>query len=278
MKNNYSVGSILLSIATGLGFVYILRRQQPPPKICLNLIYEVLHYGVHCYSRAQIIKNKYMNQICKIEFVEKKTYQLKEFFMNDVEIIKYNKVLLRCKSKNVIMYNPLYMDFFIYSDVHSYPVNKIVCKDVYNFMKKYNKCNFKFCNLNLILSEDQNYSIRLSNEDYNYYIVGNIIDKYLILYLLNKQHGINLDAEDVSYMIEVIDNNTELIYVSEKNVIILSEDNYKIKDVNYVKDDTCFNINDFLKITDNMKFIQYEKNENEENENEENENEPFIEI
>ena len=273
MKNNYNIGTILFSIATGLGFVYIIRSQQPPPKIYINLVYEILHYGVHCYSRAQIIKNKYMNQIYKIKFIEKNTYQLKELFMNDIEIIKYNKVLLRCKSKNVIMYNPLYMDFFIYSDIHNSPVNKIVCKDVYSFMKNYNKCNFKLCSLSLILSAKEHYNIRLSTEDYNYYIVGNIIDKYLILYLLYRQHGIDIvDAEDVSYMIEMIDNNMELVYVSEKNIIILLEDSYKIKDVNYVRDDTCFNVKNYLKITDNMKFKKNE--ENEENE----ENDSFVEI
>ena len=65
MKNNYNIGTILFSIATGLGFVYIIRRQQPPPKIYINLVYEILHYGVHCYSRAQIIKNKYRESLEK---------------------------------------------------------------------------------------------------------------------------------------------------------------------------------------------------------------------
>ena len=70
----------------------------------------------------------------------------------------------------------------------------------------------------------------------------------------------------------MIDNNMELVYVSEKNIIILLEDSYKIKDVNYVRDDTCFNVKNYLKITDNMKFKKNE--ENEENE----ENDSFVEI
>lgn len=272
MKNSYNIGTILLSIATGLGFVYIIRRQQSPPKTYLNLVYEVLHYGIHCYSRAQIIKNKYMKQIYKIDFIENNTYMLKELLLNDVEIIKYNKVLLRCKTKNLIMYNPLYMDFFIYSDIHSYPVNKIVCKDVYRFMKKYEKCKFKLCSLNLIFSMKDHYNIQLSTDNYNYYIVGNIIDKYLILYLLYKQHNIDVDIENVSYMIEIIDNNMDLIYISEKDEILLLEDTYKIKNVNFIKNDTCFNINDNVKISDNISF--YKNEENKVNE----ENDSFVEI
>lgn len=244
------------TIIIGVGVVYIVRNHKPN----VNLLYNLLHYGIYYYSKTQRLSHKYINQLYQnkyvkktINYIENKKYIIKEYLWNDVEIIKYNNMIFSCKLNNLILYNPLYMDFFICSDIHSFPVNKLVGKDIYGFMKKFVMCDFKFYSITLILSERERYPISLSSNHYNYYIVGNVIDKYVFFYLLNRQHGININVDrDLCYTLEMLDNNMDLVFVTEKDEIVLSETNYKIKNVFSIRDEQIRFHQDYVKISDTL--------------------------
>ena len=241
-----------MSIGIGFVFIYVIKH---PPKINTIFFYEIAHYGVKYYSLAQIVTRKYIKNISQNKYIESSVFYLKDLLINDVELIKDSCVLLRCKTSNLVMYNPLYMDFMIYSDIHSYPVNKVICKDVYNFVKPYEVCDFKLYMIKIILSETVNYMINLSTAEYNYYVVGNVIDKFVVLYLLYKQHGIIVNEDTVCYTIEIMDHNIEVVYVTENDDIILEKSTYRIKNVFKVREDASY-ITDYNKekMTDHMSF------------------------
>lgn len=257
--NIYIGTSIIISVTMGFGIIYIIRQRPKPTNV--NFLYNILHYGISRYSRLQRWTHKYIHSLYQnkyfkktIKYFEDTKYIFKNYFLNDIDVIKYNKILLRCKVSNLIQYNPLYMDFFIYSDIHSYPVNKKVCKDVYSFVKRYEKCDFKFGYISLILSEKYNYVIKLSNSSYNYYIVGNVIDKYLILFLLYQQYGVYIDHDNPCYTLEILDHTMSLFFLTEKDEIIFTKSSYNIKNVFYLKEDASDekNILDGDKISDHI--------------------------
>ena len=260
--NIYFGTSIIICFTMGIGIIYIIRQKPNPAN--MNFLYNILHHGISRYSKMQRLSHKYINYLYQNKYFKKmnnyiqhKNYVLREYLLNDIEVVKYNNVIIRCKLQNLIMYNPLYMDFFVYSDIHSYPVNKIVSKDIYSFTKKYLKCQFKFYNINLVLSEKYTYNISLSTSHYNYYNVGNVIDKYLLLFLLYQQYGVYIENDNVCYTLEIIDNNMDLIFLTDKDILVLTESSYNIKNVFLIKEDIPFSDKnkideDCHKISDNI--------------------------
>ena len=255
--NLYNLYYIRIGISIGMGIVYIYITKYPP-KINTILFYEIAHYGVKCYSFAQIASRKYIKNISQNKYIESSVFYLKDLFINDIELIKDSSVILRCKTSNLVMYNPLYMDFMIYSDIHSYPVNKIICKDVYSFVKQYEVCDFKLCMIKIILSEKENYMINLSTSEYNYYIVGNVVNKFVLLYLLYKQHRVTVNEDQICYTIEIMDHNINVVYITEQDYIIFEKSTYRIKNelkVREEREDASY-ITDYSKekMTDHMCF------------------------
>jgi hypothetical protein len=95
-----------------------------------------------------------------------------------------------------------------------------------------------------LIDDEKSFIIQIDN----YYMVENIINKYLICYLIYKQYKVYLDAETVSYKLEIMDNNMEYKSITEKQDIILKKDKYIIK--NY---ESLFKSDD--KVSNHMNFI-----------------------
>ena len=86
-----------------------------------------------------------------------------------------------------------------------------------------------------------------------YYIVNNIINKYLICFLIYRQFKVYLDPEKITYKLELMDNNMVYKALSENEEIILKKDTYLI---NKKECDLYFDSND--KISNNINFINNE--------------------
>ena len=88
--------------------------------------------------------------------------------------------------------------------------------------------------MNVTINNKEEYKINLCNDDYSYYLVGNKINRKVILYLLQKYHSILIhDTPDVIVKLEMMDHNAQFQIIwfpfYKSNIYIeLLKDNYKI--------------------------------------------------
>ena len=237
----------LLGSSIGISIIYIISNKE--------ILYKIIHYNLLIYSYVCIASIKYYKQLPLTHF-NNVIRQVKNILLHEIEVIKDNDVIIRCKIENLIMYNPLYMDFFIYSDIHSSPINKVVSKDIYNLNPEYEICDFKLHLVQVILSSTEKYLIELSNTTMNYLIVNNVIDKYLVCYLLYKQYGLHYYEDSIEYTLEFMDQNMDIIIVTEKDEIHLNKTSYTIKNIHNVplQQEYIHIMDDGSKVTENMYF------------------------
>jgi hypothetical protein len=93
-----------------------------------------------------------------------------------------------------------------------------------------------------------NYDLKLFCNGDNYFVVNNKIDKNVICYLLKQQKNVQFSPETCKYKLNIVDQNANMVELSETDVLYLKEDNYEIVQV------ICEN-------------LEYSDKESEENEN-----------
>jgi hypothetical protein len=79
---------------------------------------------------------------------------------------------------------------------------------------------------------NNSYTIDLLNDTFNFYIVGNTIDKAFVLYYLKFILKLDIDVnnlEEVVYSIAVCDQNANFLTITNDDVIVIEENEYKIK-------------------------------------------------
>ena len=158
-----------------------------------------------------------------------------EFIKDGLPIFTTNKAGL---VSTIIDLDP---DFCIYSDYSEYGTSKKINKKFFNKDDNYTiadfdytLCTYSFISITMIvdsgLGDDasQSYPLTFSGELYNYYVVNNTFNKKVLFYLLNKQHGVKYDTSLFTYKLNIIDDNVNMISLSEKDVLILKEDTYDI--------------------------------------------------
>jgi hypothetical protein len=87
------------------------------------------------------------------------------------------------------------------------------------------KCEFRFISC-CIKFGDSDYILSLNDANETYFIVDNILNKLLLLYLLKKQHGLSRDS---TFKVCFIDHNVRLFTIDDKQCIVLRESDYLIK-------------------------------------------------
>jgi hypothetical protein len=234
-------GSISLST---FFFLYLSKNKY---NIFANIAYQTVLY----YSYIEINVKKQINLLYTFPIVKNSIYKMKLYMFNEVELIKSNFVFKTCELKDLITYNQDYIDFFIFTDF--YTSNKIVSKDI-KFSLNVEKCDYRFYIINVTLSNveliDDEHKFLIQLDDY--YMVNNIINKYLICFLIYNQFKVYLDPENIKYILELMDNNMEYKSITEKEEIILKKDGYLINKRNI----DLFNTDD--KISNNIEFIDNE--------------------
>jgi hypothetical protein len=239
---NFIIKGLFCGLSVGLT-VFFFSSKGDKYNIISKIAYETVMY----YSYVEINVKKHINSIYNIPIVKNSIYNIQIYMFNEVELIKSNFVFKTCGLKDVVTYNPDYFDFFIYTDY--YTSNKIVSKNV-NLSLNVEKCDYCFYLISVeltnvsLIDDEKSFIIEMDN----YYMVDNIINKYLICYLIYKQYKVYLDAKTVSYKFELMDNNMEYKSITEKDDIILKKDKYIIK--NY---ESLFKSDD--KVSNHMNFI-----------------------
>lgn len=155
--------------------------------------------------------------------------------------VKYDKVLYvelydeinKIKNKKMSDYlhwrNENYDCMIITKDVGIYPYDKLIFQKYFNFPIElnWNNVKYKFLSLIVIFSEDETYNIKLHSKKDNYYIIGNVIDKIFIKYYLEKYYNIKV-TEDISYILQLIDQNVKINILNMDKKITLLENEYII--------------------------------------------------
>jgi len=85
---------------------------------------------------------------------------------------------------------------------------------------------------------DMRYNINLKTDEFNYYLVGNVIDKHFVQYYINTILNLKFsyfEPEILTYQLELMDHEVKMISLDDKQSIIIEKDGYRI--VNNVTDD-----------------------------------------
>jgi hypothetical protein len=154
-----------------------------------------------------------------LELFDLNTNKNKIFTENEPQI--FNQMVLSSRSPNNIL---------IMSELSNqkYIHKKIINKTTWNFDFDISKITFIALYLNY---NDARYNINLKTEAFNYYLVGNIIDKQFVQYYINNilKLPFNYEKEDMlSYQLELMDHEVNMISLNDCQSIIIEKDSYQI--------------------------------------------------
>jgi len=212
--------------------------------LCVNLYYYKYKYNfklfimklsyifINLFSKFQIFFFKINTNFNKL--IEQ--YPLLLNFKNSV-LSKFKTIVNHVEFiKNGISYKEIIddYDFVIYSDNengNSELINKIILKDTSNMCNKCERSNIKFMLLELNVG-DKSFAIDLKNNNYNFYIVGNIFNlnffKYYVKNIMNENFVFN-DNDNIT--LNILDHNVNNIDIelnTKNQNILLEKTSYKI--------------------------------------------------
>jgi hypothetical protein len=126
---------------------------------------------------------------------------------------------------------------FIFSDLstNEQRVNKKILQSDINFNYKISNIQFILLELKLVFKtadKENSYKIVLKTDEYNYYIVNNILDSKFFKYYLRKYYSDTVTSETLANVekmnVKLIDQdvNIKTFDLTEENGIILKENEY----------------------------------------------------
>jgi hypothetical protein len=213
-----------------------LNQIAPLPIIGYNIIYFYSVCQIKCYQ----LYNKFLpyldifkNSNNVIDDIKIQTLQIVELFdlntnknklLTEREGEVFNQILFSIRSPNNLV---------IISELS----NKISNKKIINKKIDTNICNYNFdiskiTFIALYLNyNDVRYNINLKTDAFNYYLVGNIIDKQFVQYYINNilKLPFNYEKEDMlSYHLELMDHEVNMISLNDCQYILIEKDSYRI--------------------------------------------------
>ena len=231
---------LLNIIKTGIFGILLndyLQRNFPDKynNVCISLSYEL----IHLYSKGQLLYKKtiiHLNSNPKIKELLDRIYK-KSIKKNEICQIKDDYT---CLVKHYTDITETYFEYdknsiYLYSDNENTTdenicVNKVILNSQ-PFSNKYEISNIKFLLVEVII-KDNKYKINLKTDEFNYYIVDNVLDiKFFKYYLHNYNIHKFTDEERKeinSIKIKIIDQNVTLkeIEITEDKFIIIKKDDY----------------------------------------------------
>ena len=208
--------------------------------ICLNLynykynfklfIIKMSYIFINLFSKFQIYFfkiNKLIEQYPLLINLKNSILSNFKTIVNDVELIKdgipYKEIITN-------------YDFGIYSDNdngNSELINKIIVSNTSNIKNKYEHSNIKFMLLELNVG-DKSFKIDLKNNNYNFYIVGNIFNlkffEYYVKSIMNENFVFKDDDKITLNILDQDVNNIDIEIKQKNQSILLEKSNYKIID------------------------------------------------
>ena len=87
-------------------------------------------------------------------------------------------------------------------------------------------CNYNFLSVSVICN-DTSFDIDLSDDNYNFFCVDNVLDFRFFKWLLTNKYGFMIGSDD-DMVISIIDNNCEMINLNHLDKINLHDTNYEL--------------------------------------------------
>lgn len=200
---------------------------------------------VYCYSLAQIKCNKIKNVVSNtriglnitilgtalINFLkEEKLYTIttyKDGSKSNFDFIANSDTLPDIA--NCLLENKDTFDLIIVSDKKdgSEQINYIHYTEFPQILDDYKHSTIKFFSVELEYKEAI-HSIELTNENYNHYIVNNVLNKDFFKYYLTNVLNIEIDKNIFDYKLVVIDHNVNVVELTQNDSLIIKENNYEL--------------------------------------------------
>jgi len=219
---------------------YYLKRNYPEKynEYLISLSYNVIYIS----GLIQIKFKKYREYIYKsnprlanfINEYKKTTFEN----IKNVEFILNGKVFYSATKEVIENYiidieKP---DFIIYSDYNVENENNCINKKIINNLLTDDSFICEPSNIKFILCElivgDKKYKIDYKSDNYNYYIVDNIINRNFVIYYLLNHYSESILLEDIindnKLILKIIDHNMDdcEIDITDNNYLQIKKDNY----------------------------------------------------
>ena len=208
------------------------------PIMCLgyNLVY--------CYSLAQIKCNKIKNVVINTKIGlnitilwtalinrlnEDKIYKITTYKDGS----KVNELMLKSNDSsdiaNCLLEIKDIFDLIIVSDKkdESEQINKIHYTEFPQILDDYKHSTIKFFSIELEY-KDTIHSIELTNENYNHYIVNNVLNKEFFKYYLTNVLNIEIDKNTFDYKLSIIDHNVNVVELTQTDSLVIKENDYEL--------------------------------------------------
>jgi len=221
--NILGIYPIINRLINGLVNMYFFTTELVKDK---SLIF--IENAVTMYTIIEIKFNIFYNWVIKTNLMIYFYSLYTKYMIHEIEMIMDNRIIYSTNKNELYLYNEDNMDFFIYIDKYTYPMNKLICRKKIDYDENYGICSFKFQMIHVKITDNECYLIYLSNKKENYYLVSNVIDKFVICYLLYKQYCILKNGYTISYKLDLIDDKMDFINLNENDIIVLDVNNYKI--------------------------------------------------
>jgi hypothetical protein len=183
-------------------------------------LYKLMYGFIYCFSVCQIKCNKVVTFLNKSNTSSTKNQKEKQvnYYINGIlEKDKERKVLETQYKLLIVTENGL-------SRIVSKPEDSESESEV-------KESEVKFIALTLSYNGDK-YPIFLKESNYNFYVVGNVLDKtffhYYLRIILNTNSSSMTDIKSFTYEMEIIDNDVNIQIINETKSIVLNEDGYLI--------------------------------------------------
>lgn len=178
-------------------------------------LYKLMYGFIYCFSVCQIKCNKVVAFLNKSSKNKENQRQIKYYINGKLEEDIERKVLESEYNLLIVSENGL---------------SRVVSKHE-DSEKEVKESEVKFIALTLSYDGDK-YPIFLKEYNYNFYVVGNVLDKtffhYYLKIILNTNSSSMSDIKTFVYELEIIDNDVNIQIINETKSIVLNEDGYII--------------------------------------------------
>ena len=243
------VSGILLNTSFALfcGYTTHLFMLKYAPFIYNIFLYTCFSSSVYCYTQIEF-HTKNMLSSFKTPQIITQLIGTQNRNKKYVSVIKSNNVIFTSSLYNIIEqrqiintdYDFILMSFYekVDEDSTSSKENKVVLYKIpsNDVVIDYVNCDYKFISMFIKINEEK-YQLTLSNEYYNYYVSGNVLNELFFCYLLKTQHNIDIDKNDIKYTLELIDHNINIVILHETDELILGKSEYNIRLSDYKNDE-----------------------------------------
>jgi hypothetical protein len=235
------IPNILRTIVIGLFLDTYLKIKYPIEYE--NLKIDLLYKSIYFYSRGQLFLNKMISFIAylKNKYNEVKQIMSKQEMERDTQIIHfYDGVLLSrsySKDSEISFKNTNDNSLFLFSQLDNNGINNFAVSRSQVFPIGCEVSNVKFILVELNVG-DKSFKIDLKNDQENYYIVSNILDKdFFLYYMFNYSHNFDekiifseLASQIEDGVLKIIDENVKTleVFFNKKGSITLEKNGYII--------------------------------------------------